>query len=242
MKDLASKRLQGSSENVYLDSSLIAGAAGDVARLIVASDVRTFEDDRAVFTDYMLRNPSLIILDYEQQIFGASRKPPMSMIEKKCFVADDVTSLIRRLDNVEAEKQPLFIFTPKDLGCGSTVENLIPNYPVWDNKGIVLKPILDHIDRVAEMKESIVLPPYYGRKPDYRQGPEVPYIIDDKGVWTSRLIRDRTNHETAYWRMIPTEGLTKVAHGVLMNEDMRSGRWNRLKTTVRSGGFPYWSW
>jgi lipopolysaccharide biosynthesis glycosyltransferase len=243
MKGLASQRSEASSENVYLDTSLLAAKAGDLLRLIKAVDVSNLEDDRAVFTDFMYRNPTQIILDYEQQLLGESRKPLKNTLQKSCFAGTDgATSEIRRLDLVESERQPLFMYSPRDLGCGDVEKHLAPKYPVWGESGIVLKPILDHIDRVAEMKESIVLPPYYGRKPDYRQGPEVPYILDDKGIWTSRLIRDRTNNETFYWRMMPTEGLAKLAHEILMKEDTQSVRWNRLKATVRSGGFPYWSW
>lgn len=243
MKELASKRTELSTENVYLDTSLLAGKAVDVARLIAAIDVQNTEDDRAVLTDFMYRNPSMIVLDYEQQLVGASRKMPKNPQKKGCFVGSDgAMSEIRHLDTVESESQPLFMYSPRDLGCGDIEKHLAPKYPIWGETGIVLKPIIDHIDRVVEMKESVVLPAVYGRKPDYSQGPEVPYILDATGVWTSKTIRERTDNTTFQYRTLPTESLTKVAHDVLMKENQKSGRWNRLKTVVRSGGFPYWSW
>lgn len=244
MKNLAATRTESSTDTIYLDSSLLTGRAGDFVKLIEAIGIKGNEDDRAVLTDYMYRNPTLLVLDYEQHLMGESRKlPTTNALTKQCFVNNDGSvSTTRRLDTVSSESQPLFIYSPRDLGCGDSEKELAPKYPIWGNDGIVLKPILDHISRVAEMKESIVLPPYYGRKPDYRQGPEVPYIFDEKGIWSSKLIRDRTNNETFFWRLKPTEGLTKVAHELLMTEDSDAGRWSRLKATVQSGGFPYWSW
>jgi lipopolysaccharide biosynthesis glycosyltransferase len=243
MKDLAAKRTDPSTESVYLDSSLLTGRAGDLVKLISSIAIVGKEDDRAVLADFMYRNPDLLVLDYEQQLMGESRKLPKTDAKRGCFArSDSVTAVSRRLDAVSAESQPMFIYSPRDLGCGDVEKQLAPKYPIWDKGGIKLRPILEHMNRVVDMTESIVLPPYYGRKPDYRQGPEVPYIFDDKGVWTSKVIRDRTNNETFFWRMKPTEGLAKVAHEILMRDDPNAARWSRLKASVRSGGFPYWAW
>jgi hypothetical protein len=242
MEELAQKRSAVSS-NVYLDSSLLVGRAGDMAKLLSSLDIQSNEDDRAVLTGFMYHNPHLIVLDYKQQLFGENRKKPKDPSKKQCLTdSNSAISTVRHLDTLPAEQLPLFMYSPRDLGCGDNEKHLAPSYPMWDSNGILLKPIIDHIIRVADEKGSIVLPKFYGEKIDYSQGPEVPYFIDDKGVWTSNLIRNRTNNETSFWRMIPTEGLLKTAHKLLMNEEPTSGRWDRLKTAVRSGGFPYWAW
>jgi hypothetical protein len=242
MQELASKRSDVLT-NVYLDSSLLVGKASALANIIEVIDIQKLEDDRAVLTDFMYRNPNLLVLDYEQQLLGESRKMPKDPLKKQCFVDSGVTmSRLRYLDFVSTDKQPLFMYSPRDLGCGDTEKNLAPSYPLWDKNGIVLKPILDHINRVVERKASIVLPKEYGFTGEYGQGPEVPYFMDDNGVWSSNLIRDRTNNETMYWRMLPTEKLVTISHELLMREGAKSGRWDRLRETMRSGGFPFWSW
>ena len=244
MQELASKRSDVGT-NVFLDSSLIVGTAGTLTKFIDIVDIQKLEDDRAVLTDFMYLNPNLIVLDYEQQLFGESRNMPKNPLKKQCFADNGKSaSHLRYLDLVPTEKQPLFMYSARDMGCDDNEKNLAPSYPMWDKKGITLKPILDHINRVADAKASIVLPKEYGFNPDNRrgQGPEVPYFIDDKGVWSSKSIRDRTNNETTFWRMLPTEQLVTFTHELLMKEVTKTGRWDRLKETMRSGGFPFWSW
>jgi lipopolysaccharide biosynthesis glycosyltransferase len=244
MEELATKRSDVMS-NIYLDSSLLVGKASSLINVFEVVDIQKLEDDRAVLTDFMYRNPNLIVLDYEQLLLGENRKMPRNPLKKQCFVSSGNTgSILRHLDFVPTEKQPLFMYSPRDLGCGDTEKYLAPSYPLWDKKGIVLQPILDHINRVVENKASIVLPKEYGFTEDYTkgQGPEVVYFMDNKGVWSSNLIRDRTSNETTYWRMLPTEQLVRFTHEVLMKEVTKSGRWDRLKEAIRSGGFPFWSW
>jgi len=247
MKELASKRSESTSQHVYLDTSLIAGKAGDLLKMIEAIDINGGEDDRAVLTDFMYHNPNLIILDYQQQILGESRKTKDTR-RKDCFGNHNEAAIadMRRLDAVSPEEKPLFMYSPKGLGCGGDEKFVPPRYPVWDSSGIAVKPIIDHIDRVAAMKDSVVLPSYYKTRVDYRQGPEVPYIIDADGIWTSTLIRDRTNfknNQTMVWRMMPTEILTKDSHALLMDDSQNQGRWSSLQKAVRSeGGFPYFAW
>lgn len=240
MRELASKRSKSTSRHLYLDTSLIAGRAGDLVKLVEALDIQKDEDDRAVLTDYLYRNPDSILLDYKQQLLGESRK---TVNRPSCFgIKNDPVTEIRRLDAVPPEEKPLFMYSPKSLGCGGDEKFVAPRYPVWEGEGIRLQPIIDHIDRVADKDASVVLPPYYPRKPDYHQGPEVPYIMDEKGVWTSKLIRDFTNNATMFWRMWPTERLTKKAHNVLIDKEFNRGRWPALEKAIEGGGFPYFMW
>lgn len=243
MEEVASK--QGApSENIYLDSSLIAGKASDVITLIEATDINADEDARAVLTDFMYRNPDKIVLDYGQKLFGESRHSIVPEEADVCFSSDEpsLTSRSRFLDEIGPTEQPLFMYSLRNLGCGDPEKHIAPKYPIWDDNGIKLQPILDHIDRVADAKESIVLPPFYGRKPDYRQGPEVPYVIDEKGIWTSMKIRGKTNNATMFWRTKPTEGLTKRASEMLQRESGIEHRWPTLGKVVSNGGFPFFAW
>jgi hypothetical protein len=186
-------------------------------------------------TDFAYRNPHLVMPDYQHAIFGESR-PPLAEIDDSCV------SLTEGSGISEAVSNALFQYRPGTLGCGDEAKLVAPKYPVWGDNGIEIAPILDLVDAVADLKESVVLPPYYGRTPDYRQGPEVPYIVDQNGVSASRLIRDRTNNETAFWRMLPTEQFMKKAFVMLQNEDAGSDRWARLKTATEKGGFPFFAW
>jgi lipopolysaccharide biosynthesis glycosyltransferase len=241
MKSIAKERAGINNGNIYLDTSLLGGKAGDLVKFIEALNISEKEDDRAVITDFMHRFPDRIFLDYKKQLFGASRKSPERSLNGACMKSDQNIAEERRL-SVNTHRKALFMYSPRSLGCTDTNRAFTPKYPLWDDSGIDLRPILEHIPRVAEMKETVVLPPYYGREPDYSQGPEVPYVVSEEGILSSRLIRDRTENSTLFWRLQPTETILQVAHDVLMRENMGSHRWRSLKKTVRSGGFPYWAW
>jgi LPS sulfotransferase NodH len=243
MKELASQRSDSESKYAYLDTSLIAGKAKDLLKVFVDLDLQSGEDDRAVWTDFMYRRPKTVILDYDQQIFGESRRPPIASSKHSCIAtSDDSVTVSRRLDELDQDHQPMFMFTPRRLGCDDERKLLSPKYPIWDRSGVVLRPILEHMDRVVNMTESVVLPPMYGRKPDYAQGPEVPYFFDEQGIWTSRTIRERTNNVTLFWRAMPTEDLFKAAHQILLRDNQQSSRWPALVSTLKSGGFPFFAW
>jgi lipopolysaccharide biosynthesis glycosyltransferase len=243
MTELAGKRSSQPSARSFLDAGLTAGKAGDLLKLLETADIGETEDDRAVLTDLMYRNPAMILLDYDQRLLG---EHGLHTSQNACFADTiDVTVDKRRLEHYEKSPNSLFMRSPRGLGCDSNREVRSPSYPSWNEDGIALKPILDHIERVTAMKEIIVLPPKYGRagnELEYPQGPEVPYIVDDQGIWTSRLVRDRTNNETFFWRLLPTEGLILRAHKLLISEAVETPRWNALKRSVRTGGVPYWSW
>ena len=100
-------------DDVYLNAGLIVGKAQDLLRLIISLDILEEEDDQAVLTDFMYRNPDAIILDYQQELFGNSR---WSSGSDGC-----VFDLPRDAENLEGQRlvhsggtgsSPLFIHNP----------------------------------------------------------------------------------------------------------------------------------
>jgi hypothetical protein len=151
----------------------------------------------------------------------------------------------RRLDHlfeVKIQDRPLFLFSPRFLGCDGLKKIQPLTYPKWNESGIDVDPIFRHINRVVEATETVVLLPAYERVPDYRQGPEVPYIVDEKGIWSSRLIRSRTENATYVWRLVPTEDNNLLAHRILSQEPEGNSRWPAAMNNMKKSGFFYWAW
>lgn len=247
MTKLAKQRSTTSTGRSFLDAGLMAGEAVDLKRLLEDADVFDDEDDQAVFTDFMFRNPDRIVLDYDRKLLG---EPAMDTVRSKsdlCLV--DASS---EVSSTDASPRALFLRMPRHLECTgkSTLEEstLSPSFPAWGTEGIMFNPIADHIERVMAKEEMIVVRQDYrhsGAELDYPQGPELLYIFDKTGLWTSRLIRDRTDNTTFFARLVPTENMTMRAHAMLMQEEMDTPRWPALKQAVHStttGGIPYWSW
>jgi lipopolysaccharide biosynthesis glycosyltransferase/LPS sulfotransferase NodH len=245
MQELAAERSHTDTANLYLDASLLAGKAGDLLKFIKAANVGQVEDDRAVLTDFMYHNPNLLVLDYESRLFGKNREGLHSETNIACPFGPPSIATARQLE-ISKPTPSLFMHTLRELGCLSgkkIVEKQI--FPRWDGGGIQIGPILDHLDRVAEETASIVVPDEFLKTRDYRrgQGPEVPYFVDERAVWSSKLIRDRTDEATLEWRTEPTEALIRMAHQILkLGGDETEARWSTLRRALRSGGFPYWAW
>ena len=71
--DIAKERTGHDLEDVYLNAGLVAGRADHILSVIKTADMDTYEDDQAIFTDFMYTFPDLIVLDYAQQMFGNAR-------------------------------------------------------------------------------------------------------------------------------------------------------------------------
>lgn len=255
MIDLASQRTSSGTKRAFLDGSLLVGRAAELLQLIEQLDIASTEDDRAVLTDYMYHFPDKIVLDYDQIIIGQAREGPADIGRNKACPAwhkeNNVAAVeeFRRLDHLSEatfENRPLFVFSPRYHGCDETKKTLPEAYPTWGDSGIDLDAIMNHVDRVVNAEESIVLLPVYGRIPDYRQGPELPYIVDEDGMWSSNLIRNRTEEATMTWRLAPTEESLLDAHSLLMDEINNNPdypRWPALRENIKNGnGFFYWAW
>jgi lipopolysaccharide biosynthesis glycosyltransferase/LPS sulfotransferase NodH len=243
MKDLAEQSGFSETEHIYLDATLIGGKAQDLLAFIEATDVDEREDDRAVFTDYMLQNPNKVVLDYKQRIFGKNRQGIRGTINSGCpFTTSNVETSRSLISSNVSYTLPLFMHAPRELGC-SPIGRIVsvPVFPRWGESGIKIEPILEHIDRVAQETATVTVTESFG-KPIYYQGPEIPYFPDENGVWTSKLIRERTDNLTLVWRMEPTEGLIVKAHQIIKSHLGTNLRWNALTKTLRNGGFPFWAW
>lgn len=248
MTNLAQKRSSESPGRAFLDAALITGMAGDIVKLLEIADIGKDEDDRAILSDVMYRAPEMIVLDQSQVLFGESETEIEQISRSWCLKEQNQNvANQRQLVDLKPTRQALFMRSPRSLGCQSSESraSLSPQYPAWGDEDIQFKSVVDHIDRVVAMEDIVVLRKDYRRTDkglDYRQGPEIPYIVDDEGVWASRLIRDRTDNVTFFQRLIPTEQLTIRAQTLLMSEGLDTPRWPALKRSVRAGGFPYWAW
>jgi Glycosyl transferase family 90/Stf0 sulphotransferase len=224
MKQQSIKYGWNQSDNIYLDGTFIAGSAQSILDFITELDVLSWEDDRSVLSDYMHRFPNKIVLDYEQNVFAGRFDGYVSKMNLVCDVdysRDNFDSIYTRTSN------PLIVSSNRNQQ--SCVRNdTIETFPKWDNDGIPIIPILDHIERVLVHNVSMA-------GIDRHFDKEILYIIDHNGIWASDVIRDK-------YRVKPTERFLLQAHHMLKNIDHDTQRWSNLKRVVESSGFPYWSW
>jgi hypothetical protein len=113
MKDVAMQRMgNGASimDDVYLNAGLIVGKVVDLIRVLEAVDILGTEDDQAVLTDYMYRNPQDIILDYGQTMFGNNRGGLERKKSESCMFKIQASN--NRLVHTKTETTPLFVHSP----------------------------------------------------------------------------------------------------------------------------------
>ena len=239
MMKLAAQRGYADNMNVYLNGSLLAGKASDLLALVQAVKIGKAEDSRAVLSDFMYHNPDKLILDYDDQLFGKNREGTHGSSNIGCPFNSHSSSVARMLK--VSNTAPLFLETPRELGClpgQKIVSN--PIFPRWAETGIEIRPILDHLERVENINATITS--ISSGKPIYYQGPELLYFVDGMGVWTSKLIRDRTDNLTLVWRTEPTEGLMFRAYNILKSSSAMHQRWSLARKSLKTGGFPFWAW
>lgn len=106
-------------------------------------------------------------------------------------------------------------------------------YPQWqDEGGIQLEPLLEFMQGALQNTDAI-----------FRHSklfPETPYIVNDKGVWTSQAVMDRVDDVQRVERWNPSHQLAMLAWTVLQRQGAE--RWPVLYKAVQSGGFPYVAW
>jgi len=73
MERLADERGHRGTKYPYLNAGLMAGRARDLIRIIEGLELEGDEDDQAVMTDLLYRNPASFVLDYDQRLFGNAR-------------------------------------------------------------------------------------------------------------------------------------------------------------------------
>lgn len=107
MEKLAHERGYHGTKYPYLNAGLIAGKARDLIRVLTALQLEAEEDDQAVMTDLLYRNPASFVLDYDQRLFGNARWA-MSDGQGCVFDWDNQTA---QFTQKETRTRPLFLHT-----------------------------------------------------------------------------------------------------------------------------------
>jgi hypothetical protein len=113
MKDAAIERIGNGADvldDIYLNAGLIAGKVADLLRVLQAADILATEDDQAVLTDFMYRNPEAIVLDYGQAIFGNNRGGLEG--NDSCMFKIPASGKNQRLQHTKTQTTPLFVHSP----------------------------------------------------------------------------------------------------------------------------------
>jgi Glycosyl transferase family 90/Stf0 sulphotransferase len=223
MHELSVRQHFNQRNHIYLDGSFIAGKAGNVLNFIKELDVLSWEDDRAVLSDYMYRFPDKIVLDYEQRLFAPSFDGVISKMDLDCSFKNADENILKQNDTASSS---LFVYTSKWMQSCERKDHPGP-YPHWDGNGIPIKPILEHIHRVLTEDDSMAgIDRHFDR--------EILYIVDNKGLWASEVRRDK-------YRVKPTEAfLVSALHA--LQADPSVERWKTLRKVIQSTGFPFWAW
>lgn len=106
MEALAFERNSTLPEYPYLNAGMVAGRARDVARLLADMDLNAEEDDQAVMTDMLHKDPERFVLDYRQQLFGNARWP---LHDKGCVFRYDTER--GQFQQRDTGTYPLFMHT-----------------------------------------------------------------------------------------------------------------------------------
>jgi len=100
--------------DAYLNAGVMAGYPKDLINLLDTMDIEPTEDDQAVLTGLMYAYPDMIVLDYDQEMFG-NNQWTRGPIDGCVFEGDGSES---SLIHIETKTQPLIIHAPgKFYGC-----------------------------------------------------------------------------------------------------------------------------
>lgn len=107
MEGLAERRGYRATKYPYLNAGLMAGKARDLVRILEMLELEGDEDDQAVMTDMLYRNPASFVLDYDQKLFGNAR---WAMPDNRgcVFQWENSTGMFKQEDT---GTRPLFIHT-----------------------------------------------------------------------------------------------------------------------------------
>lgn len=100
--------------DVYLNAGLMVGYPKDLIKLLDTIDIGPSEDDQAVLSGLMYSFPDMVVLDYNQEMFG-NNQWPRGLIDGCVFESKDSN---KPLVHTETGTEPLIIHTPgKFYGC-----------------------------------------------------------------------------------------------------------------------------
>lgn len=144
MKDLALESM-ASGEDMFLNAGLIAGKAGDMLKVFEMADFAEFEDDQAVLTDFMYRRPDMLVLDYNQVIFGNNRHSTNG-----CMFEDESDDA--RLVHMETGTTPLFIHSPGGfISCHERLASRL---------GVKMQSSAEERRKLQDWKRELQIDPY----------------------------------------------------------------------------------
>jgi hypothetical protein len=216
--DLASERGAHDADSLYLEGSFMAGKAADLLRVIEGMNVNPNDSGRAALLNYFQMYPDSLVLDYSHILFG----------EK----FDGVPSKGASCNSKSATDATLFVHPSlQDWSCHNTQKQDFRPYPHWENTGIKIQPILNHVEHLAVDDISMGgIDRYFGK--------EIFYMVDRDGI--QRTIGGKRDK----YRVKPTEKFITQVHKELMltGQHSASNRWSTLQRTLKSNGFMYFSW
>lgn len=218
---LATQHGHVGASHAYLDADLMAGRASDLLRVLEVADIKATEDATAVLTDLRRQRPDMIVLDYDQHLFGLYRENPVMVAKEARTFFSMVEPLILQSHN-------------KPVGVSNAYAVKLPQYPVWGPAGIQIRPVLDHIQRVADQTGKL-------SGIDKTFSPEIPYFIDQDGLWTSNSIRSRTSESTLKWRTWKIEENINTGIRLVLDDNGSAERWPALSRALQKGGFPFFA-
>ncbi|KAL3925528.1 MAG: hypothetical protein SGILL_000346 [Bacillariaceae sp.] len=100
--------------DVYLNAGLMVGYPKDLMKLLDTIDIGPAEDDQAVLSGLMYSFPDMVVLDYNQEMFG-NNQWPRGLLDG-CVFETQASNM--PLVHTETGTEPLIIHTPgKFYGC-----------------------------------------------------------------------------------------------------------------------------
>jgi hypothetical protein len=121
-------------DDKFLNAGLIAGSVANLRSVLQDAQIGVDEDDQAVLTDYFYYNPDMIVLDYEQTMFGSNRLYFGESFAESCpFTMESSNNNElshvgrgRHLQHTKTATTPMFIHSPGgNFKCHSYLANLL---------------------------------------------------------------------------------------------------------------------
>jgi hypothetical protein len=140
-----------SYEDKFLNAGLIVGSVSNLRNVLRDAQIGVDEDDQAVLTDYMYHNPDMIVLDYDQTLFGNNRLNTVGSFEQSCpFVLDPshnetaVVDRARSLRHTKTATTPMFIHSPGgNFECHNHLGKLL-GVQVSSNHNVMSLDLVEH--------------------------------------------------------------------------------------------------
>lgn len=185
---------------IYLNSGLLVGRPQDMLRMLDTLQLDPTDDDESVLTSLMLARPDLIVLDYQQELFGTNTVPSKDLAEDCRYMSqDDAVPLV----HTELETQPLLLqtsgqyheacldFLIEQMGGVSQERYLLTSsfFDLVADFNAPTSPGEDDTDEVVEEEEDNVdhIGNFFGAGNDAPQDPNAPTTPGNYGTMNGVL-------------------------------------------------------